>query len=260
MSNANVGDGGAISSSSSSTDNALVRWDGTDGESIQDSGVLLSDSDAMTGIASIAVDIGATIDEFSTDTTLSGSSNTALPTEKAVKVYVDAQVLASKFADEIRFSPSALVGVETNFATLEQLSGTTVKRMIRAYSDSTEQYANSSFIVPENIDPSGTITIKAVVMAKTAVISKNVAITFGHLAIAAGEDYDGSYKDIDSGDVSINGTQDRTTVITMTGSVATADWEAFDDVVLRISRPQASSANLADDMYLLDLTVYVPVV
>ena len=35
---------------------------------------------------------GATIDEFSTDTTLSGNSDTALPTEKAVKSYVDAKI------------------------------------------------------------------------------------------------------------------------------------------------------------------------
>jgi len=37
---------------------------------------------------------GATINEFSTDGTLAGNSNTALPTEQAVKTYVDAQVLA----------------------------------------------------------------------------------------------------------------------------------------------------------------------
>jgi hypothetical protein len=35
---------------------------------------------------------GATIDEFSTDGNLSGDSDTAVPTEKAVKTYVDAQV------------------------------------------------------------------------------------------------------------------------------------------------------------------------
>jgi hypothetical protein len=40
-------------------------------------------------LGSIGAEIGATINEFSTDTTLSGNSNTAVPTEFAVKGYVD---------------------------------------------------------------------------------------------------------------------------------------------------------------------------
>ncbi len=37
----------------------------------------------------VVLDIGASIDEFSTDETLAGNSDDALPTEKAVKTYVD---------------------------------------------------------------------------------------------------------------------------------------------------------------------------
>ena len=40
-------------------------------------------------LGSIGAEIGATINEFSTDNTLSGNSNTAVPTEFAVKGYVD---------------------------------------------------------------------------------------------------------------------------------------------------------------------------
>lgn len=40
----------------------------------------------------IYVEFGATINEFSTDGTLVGNSNTALPTEQAVKTYVDSQI------------------------------------------------------------------------------------------------------------------------------------------------------------------------
>lgn len=36
--------------------------------------------------------LGATINEFSTDTTLAGDSNTAVPTERAVKTYVDTEI------------------------------------------------------------------------------------------------------------------------------------------------------------------------
>jgi hypothetical protein len=44
----------------------------------------------LTSVASIGFTSGATINEFSTDTTLAGNSNTAIPTEAAVKAYVDA--------------------------------------------------------------------------------------------------------------------------------------------------------------------------
>jgi len=43
--------------------------------------------------------IGATVNEFSTDDTLAGDSDTAVPTEKAVKGYVDAQVAGEDLWD-----------------------------------------------------------------------------------------------------------------------------------------------------------------
>lgn len=42
-----------------------------------------------TAAVSLAMSMGATIDEFSTDGTLAGNSDIAVPTEKAVKTYVD---------------------------------------------------------------------------------------------------------------------------------------------------------------------------
>jgi hypothetical protein len=43
------GGGGDISGPSTSTDNAIVRWDGTGGDTIQDSSVLIDDSDNVSG-------------------------------------------------------------------------------------------------------------------------------------------------------------------------------------------------------------------
>lgn len=45
---------------------------------------------AKVKFASLTTTAGATINEFSTDGTLAGNSDTALPTEQAVKTYVDA--------------------------------------------------------------------------------------------------------------------------------------------------------------------------
>lgn len=45
--------GGDISGPSTSTDTAIARWNGTDGSSLEDSGVLISDGDVVTGAARI---------------------------------------------------------------------------------------------------------------------------------------------------------------------------------------------------------------
>jgi len=47
---------------------------------------------SFTGLSSLGLVTGAVINEFSTDTTLSGVSNTAVPTESAVKTYVDSNL------------------------------------------------------------------------------------------------------------------------------------------------------------------------
>ena len=54
----------------------------------------LTATGAITG-ASLALASGATVTELSTDGTMTGNSDTAVPTEKAVKTYVDAQVTAA---------------------------------------------------------------------------------------------------------------------------------------------------------------------
>ncbi len=46
---------GDITAPASSTDNAIPRWDGTDGSALQDSGVIIDDSDNITGINDLTV-------------------------------------------------------------------------------------------------------------------------------------------------------------------------------------------------------------
>ena len=54
----------------------------------------LTATGAITG-ASLALASGATVTELSIDGSMAGNSDTAVPTEKAVKTYVDAQVTAA---------------------------------------------------------------------------------------------------------------------------------------------------------------------
>lgn len=53
---------GKMGTAASSTDNAVVRWDGTSGTEVQDSSVLVSDIGAMSGLTSLSVD-NITIDD-----------------------------------------------------------------------------------------------------------------------------------------------------------------------------------------------------
>ncbi len=67
-----------------------------------DAGDPVVENKQITG--SLVFDTGATVDEFSTDGTLGGNSDTAVPTEKAVKAYVDDQI------GGLTFSQAAALG------------------------------------------------------------------------------------------------------------------------------------------------------
>jgi predicted RecA/RadA family phage recombinase len=66
-------------------------------------------------LGSIGAQLGATINEFSTDTNLTGDSNTAVPTEHAVKGYVDNQIANNAFQinKESTGTPGTFARVET---------------------------------------------------------------------------------------------------------------------------------------------------
>lgn len=242
-----------------STDNAIPRFDGTTGKLLQNSGVLISDLDAVTGMASLTLDLGATIDEFSIDGTLAGNSDTALPTEKAVKTYVDSSTPTITLSPkQYWFSAESLQPLETNFAALIKQSGTTVKVFLRAFDDTTEEYVNSKLEVPSDVDASGTVTFRCFVMAATAAASKNIGLTFGHLALSDSEDYDSSYTDEDSGAVEIDATQDDITEVTWTETVANLGWVASDLVIFRLSRDVSVADDLTGDMYMFSLSVSIP--
>lgn len=161
---------------------------------------------------------------------------------------------------EIVLDAAALQALETNFAPLEKLAGSNVNVYVRAFDDTTEEYANGKFQVPGDIDTAGTVTIRAYVMAKTAAASKNVALTFGHLALNDSEDFDPAspYTDEDSGDTAIDATQDDVTEISWTETVSNLGWAVNDMVYCRLSRPAASADNLSGDMYLHKLTIEIP--
>ena len=95
-------------------------------------------------------------------------------------------------------------------------------------------------------------------MAKTAASSKNIALTFGHVAVNNSEDFDVAYTDEDSGDKAIDATQDDVTEVTWTETISNLGWAANDLVFLRISRDPAATDDLTGDLYLMSLCVEIP--
>lgn len=93
-----AGGGGGVAGPGSSTDNAVARFDGTGGSTLQNSGVIVSDANAVAGVASLTLAAGATVTEFSTDDTMAGDSDSVVPTEQAVKAYVDNYRATARFA------------------------------------------------------------------------------------------------------------------------------------------------------------------
>ena len=76
--------------------------------------------------ATLTLASGATADEFSTDGTLSGNSDTAIPTEKAVKTYVDTYATALKWKDVVVCATTADGTLATAYANGQTVDGVTL--------------------------------------------------------------------------------------------------------------------------------------
>lgn len=152
----------------------------------------------------------------------------------------------------------AMQPMETNFAALFTLEGTTTKTLVRAFDSSTEEYINGKLEVPPDVNTAGTVTFRAYVMAATAAASKNIGLTFGHRAINNSEDFDGAYTEEDTGAVAIDATQDDITQVEWTETIANLGWAAKDLVMFRLSRDVSVADNLSGDMYLFSLSITIP--
>lgn len=155
------------------------------------------------------------------------------------------------------FDATDLSAVESNIAPLTYIDGTTVDMLVRAFDDTTEEYVNGKFSLPNTVN-SGTVTFRAYVYAATGAASKNVALTFGHKALNDSEDFDAAYTDEDSGDTAIAATQDNITLVEWTETIANLGWASEDIIIFRLSRPAAGANNLSGDMYLLGFSIELP--
>ena len=92
-----VSSDGGLSGPGSSTDNAIVRWNGTGGDTIQNSGVTIDDSDNLDGVASLTIDASGSIDfggvtiitDTAGTTTLSNIDALDATTEATIEAAID---------------------------------------------------------------------------------------------------------------------------------------------------------------------------
>ena len=147
--------------------------------------------------------------------------------------------------------------VETNAAALVQNDGTNVKHLVRAFDDTTEEFVNFLFGVPADIDTAGSVTFRVWMYSATAAASRNVGLTFSHVALSDSDDFDVAYTDVDSGDLAIDSTQDNITISSWSETVATLGWAVNDVVQARLSRTTATT-NLVGDLYVMGFRVEIP--
>lgn len=80
---------GLVTGAASSTDNAVVRWDGATGLDIQNSGVIVDDSDNVTGVTSLSIDGTGTVLTVTQGVSLFNTSTALTGTFGAAQVQVD---------------------------------------------------------------------------------------------------------------------------------------------------------------------------
>lgn len=83
------GGSGDVEGPGISTDNAIARFNGIGGTLIQNSGVIISDLDAVSGVTSLNINATTTINGVIDDDTMATASATTVPTSESVKNYAD---------------------------------------------------------------------------------------------------------------------------------------------------------------------------
>lgn len=142
-----------------SVDNTIPKFDSTDGNVLQTTGVTVDDSNNITGVALItptSISLTNTINEFSTDGTLGGNSDSAVPTEKAVKTYVDGEVLGISSGTHVTSWSGnwadAQPGSITYYA-VDKIVSIRIPTVLAAGNGSTSTYIENTVALPAAIRP-----------------------------------------------------------------------------------------------------------
>lgn len=170
----------------------------------------------------------------------------------------DATWAIPKSTVTLQFYSSKLDANETNFAPIESTSTANTIYLVRAFDDTTREYASGFFTVPSNLDTSGTITIRTNGRPRTAA-SANIELTLEHLPRSDSESIGGTWLTSNSGNLAVDTTQGDLDQMSWTMSVSSSTWVANDAVFFAISRNPDAGSDLTGDYLLLSVSLDIPV-
>jgi hypothetical protein len=150
------------------------------------------------------------------------------------------------------------INTTTAFASIEYVDFGTVELNTRAFDDTDEEYMQSSFKVPEDLDTGGDVTFVVHGASATAAASKNIQCRIGYRVIADSDAIDGSYTNDDSGDLAVDGTQDDLDILSWTETVANLGLVAGEHYQYRFSRIDATANDLVGDYYVISFYIILP--
>lgn len=163
----------------------------------------------------------------------------------------------SIFYKEYIIPASGFVISESAFPGMEEI-GSTVKNTTFAFADSGSETVNFMFFTPYNLDTTGTATLTIIGRPKTPVSSRYVEFDFKHYARTSGENMDGSYTAVNSGDLAVTGTSGLTDNLSWTVSISTLTWATGDFVNCQLTRTAPAGTNLTGDYYVIAFIIKIP--
>ena len=189
-----MGDGD-VDGPASSTDNALVRFDGTTGKLIQNSVGILSDAGALTGLTSV----DTTNLEVTNVKAFDGTASFAIANTTGIMSIDDTKFTLQDNADTTKkalFELSGITTATTRTYTLPNATGT-----LATLANTSQTFTGSTSFVPTT--NSGTITIGAIPQTGTITVDRSQATHT--LDVGVGPTLSGSTKTINFGTAGVSG-------------------------------------------------------
>lgn len=159
---------------------------------------------------------------------------------------------------KVEISAGAWTVPGTNGAPLDTDTGTYGNMPRHLFDQTTEEFVEGVFRVPDDIDTTGTVTFYSIGYAATASAAKYIQLKLYHSAIGNGESWDAAYASKTSGDKQPSATQDQLDHFSWTETVANLGWAAGDQVRIKLSRIAPSGTNLAADYGITDFVISIP--